>query len=244
VTHTVFAAYFRCPVPRWADEGGSVLSEDDLERHRHDQLVRQILRTPGRAIPLRRLFVMTKYPHDVMVLYAEGYSVTNFLVNRSSRSAFLRFVAAGMRGDWDAAVRDHYGFRNVEELEHAWVQDLWTNPQGAPTQLASTRGPEDPAQRFTVRTTAPPAQPFANGSTVRAQAEYDDGYRSPTAAMPVSQTYNPPPLSRLGAPQFETSTTPTTPGGWSQPPQQPPNPFPPAPPQVRLGAPQLEPGPR
>src|SRR5437764_6725152 len=69
VTHTVFAHYFRTPVPRWADEGGSVLSEDDVERYRHDQLARQILRSPGRAIPLRRLFQMTKYPPDVMVLY-------------------------------------------------------------------------------------------------------------------------------------------------------------------------------
>src|SRR5262249_45251975 len=28
VTHTVFAYHFRCPVPRWADEGGAVLSDD------------------------------------------------------------------------------------------------------------------------------------------------------------------------------------------------------------------------
>ena len=51
VTHTVFAYHFRQPVPRWADEGGAVLSEDDIERNRHDQLVRMILNTPGRAIP-------------------------------------------------------------------------------------------------------------------------------------------------------------------------------------------------
>ncbi len=62
VTHTVFAYYFRQPVPRWADEGGAVLSEDDIERNRHDQLVRQILNTPGRAIPLRRLFSLTQVP--------------------------------------------------------------------------------------------------------------------------------------------------------------------------------------
>src|SRR5947209_3151166 len=49
VTHTVFAHHFRVPVPRWADEGGSVLSEDDPERKRHDLLVRQVLNTPGRA---------------------------------------------------------------------------------------------------------------------------------------------------------------------------------------------------
>ena len=105
VTHTVFAHYYRTPVPRWADEGGSVLSEDDIERNRHDQLVRQILNSPGRAIPLRRLFSLTQYPRDVMVLYAEGYSVTSFLVGQSSRSQFLAFVAQGMRGDWDGAAK-------------------------------------------------------------------------------------------------------------------------------------------
>ena len=103
VTHTVFAYYYRQPVPRWADEGGSVLSEDDLERSRHDRLVREILNTPGRTIPLRRLFTLSHYPRDVMVLYAEGYSVTNYLVSISSRPAFLNFIAQGMRGDWDGA---------------------------------------------------------------------------------------------------------------------------------------------
>jgi hypothetical protein len=42
VTHTVFAYYFRRPVPRWADEGGAVLSEDEVERERHDRLVRTL----------------------------------------------------------------------------------------------------------------------------------------------------------------------------------------------------------
>src|SRR5262249_29222298 len=35
VTHTVFAFYFRRPVPRWADEGGAVLSEDEVELEKH-----------------------------------------------------------------------------------------------------------------------------------------------------------------------------------------------------------------
>ncbi|HZT81177.1 MAG TPA: hypothetical protein VFA26_13175, partial [Gemmataceae bacterium] len=68
VTHTVFAYHFRCPVPRWADEGGSVLSEDELERNRHDLMCRQYLNS-GRAIPLRRLFALRDYPQEVMALY-------------------------------------------------------------------------------------------------------------------------------------------------------------------------------
>src|SRR5260370_3132554 len=67
VTHTVFAYYFRSPVPRWADEGGAGLSEDDVERNRHDMLCRQILNN-GRQIPLPRLFSLTPYPCDVMCL--------------------------------------------------------------------------------------------------------------------------------------------------------------------------------
>ena len=123
VTHTVFAQYFRCPVPRWADEGGAVLSEDDVERSRHDHLVRQILNA-GRAIPLRRLFTLPDYPREVGALYAEGYSVAYFLVGTSGRPAFLAFVAQGMQGDWDAAVRAHYHYQNVEQLEEAWLAYL------------------------------------------------------------------------------------------------------------------------
>src|SRR5207244_7114206 len=79
VTHTVFAHYFGRPVPRWADEGSAVLSEDELERSRHDVMVRQILNS-GRGIALRQLFKLHDYPPEVGALYAEGYSVSNFLV--------------------------------------------------------------------------------------------------------------------------------------------------------------------
>jgi hypothetical protein len=162
VTHTVFAYHFRCPVPRWADEGGSVLSEDDQERNRHESLVRQILNSPGRAIPLKRLFTLTQYPRDVMVLYAEGYSVSNFLVARSSRQEFLNFVADGMRGNWDQAVKAHYGYQNVDELEQAWMTHLRDNRKPAPT-LASGAGRGEArtasASRTAARQTLPPAFP-------------------------------------------------------------------------------------
>ena len=115
----MLAYYFRTPVPRWADKGGSVLSEDDRERAVHEQTVRGILQTPGRAIGLRRLFSLMQYPPDVMVLYAEGYSVVNFLVGQSDRRVFLAFVAQGMQGDWDRALQTHYRYRSVDELEGA-----------------------------------------------------------------------------------------------------------------------------
>src|SRR5262245_25554616 len=142
VTHTVFAHHFRQPVPRWADEGGSVLSEDEPERRNHDLLARQILNSRGRAIPLRRLFALTEYPSDVMALYAEGFSVAEFLVSKKDRYAFLNFVRDGMRMGWDASARRYYGFNSVEELEQAWIKYLCTpKPQAAPASAVALGKP-------------------------------------------------------------------------------------------------------
>ncbi len=240
VTHTVFAHYFRQPVPRWADEGGSVLSEDEQERNHHDSLVRQILNTPGRAIPLRRLFALREYPRDVMVLYAEGYSVTNFLVNQGGRPAFLGFIATGMRGDWDSAVRAYYRYNSIEELERAWVRSL-SQPRPADNQLAGARGrPEgEMTGRVVVRQTVPPAQPLleAPQPIFRGQAPgpddhepaprpYPSAFPAPSAppgwpspAPPAWQPPAPPPAPvQLLAPQFDVAppqTIPRSPVGWS-----------------------------
>ncbi len=123
VTHTVFAHHFRQPVPRWADEGGAVLSENDTERQRHDAMCRQLLNA-GRGFQLRVLFNLREYPSDVMVLYAEGYSITRYLVDLSNRQTFLAFVGHGMQYGWDSAVQTYYRMNSVSELEHAWLEHL------------------------------------------------------------------------------------------------------------------------
>ena len=196
ITHTVFAYYFRQPLPRWADEGGAVLSEDDIERNRHDRLVRSILNTPGRAIPLRRLFSLTQYPPDVMVLYAEGYSVSNFLVASSSRQVFLNFVAQGMRGDWDGAVRTNYGYNSVEELEKAWVESLYKarQPQQPAGDLAGRPAEGRPSEQVVMRQTAPPAPPLleAPRAIVRGQAPDADAYPSDAKGTDAQEWWLPP----------------------------------------------------
>jgi len=123
VTHTVFAFHFGCPVPRWADEGGSVLAEDKQEHQRHDLLVRKIVKDQ-RLIPVRRLLSLREYPSDVMALYSEGYSLTDFLVGKRDRKTFLAFVKQGTEEDWDTALKAHYGYDKVEDLEEAWFAHL------------------------------------------------------------------------------------------------------------------------
>src|SRR5882757_3607942 len=96
VTHTVLANHFGRPVPRWADEGGSVLSENDEERFSHDVRCRELLNA-GRGIRLSVLFRMAEYPRDMIVLYAQGYSVSAYLVERggngvAGRQKLLQFL--------------------------------------------------------------------------------------------------------------------------------------------------------
>ncbi len=139
VTHTVFAGTFGGPMPRWADEGASLLSEDRRETDRHDRIVDDVL-TRGSGLPLGRLFRMEEYPSDpsgLMGFYGQGYSVSRFLIESGGRPRFLRFVrdGSGPTG-WDAAARSHYGIADVQELDRAWRSwhqiALASRPQGAP----------------------------------------------------------------------------------------------------------------
>ena len=212
VTHTVFAYHFRQPVPRWADEGGSVLSEDDQERGRHDKLVRDILNTQSRAIPLRRLFALKEYPRDVMVLYAEGYSVTNFLVSRSNRAAFLNFIADGLRQGWDVAAKSHYGFSNIEELERAWVRSL-SQPRPADTTLTGGTARTDTttmtAGRPTTRQTLPPSVLGTPRPVIRGVSpSSDDPIPQPSAPNWATQSPAPPSGSPFPRPPSVTLGTP------------------------------------
>ena len=119
VTHTIFASYFGGPMPRWADEGASLLSEDDRELRRHDKIALDLLARRG-EIPLARLFAIENYPRDLMSFYGQGYSISRFLIEMGGRPRFLRFVRDGLKNGWDPATRIHYQLANVRELDRAW----------------------------------------------------------------------------------------------------------------------------
>lgn len=195
ITHTVFAYHFKSPVPRWADEGGSVLSEDDAERDRHDKLVRDIL-NKGQQIPARTLLGLKQYPPQVHCLYAQGYSMCDYLVKRSNRQQFLNFVGAGMYYGWDQASKSYFGHNSVEELEGAWLQHLRdTKKQNGALFAANTKpAAKQPAANVTseapvttVRLTVPPAQPLGPQAIVR-------------GAMPSAEKAKWQPSVRLEAP--------------------------------------------
>jgi hypothetical protein len=126
VTHTVFAHHLGRPVPRWADEGGAITTEDAQECDRQVQVVQKAVKA-CRLLPLRRLFAREDYPSDlgaVCTFYGQSYSVSRFLIEAGGRSKFLDFVKRGYQDGWDEAAREVYGYPDVEALERAWLASV------------------------------------------------------------------------------------------------------------------------
>ncbi len=140
ITHMIFASYFRSPVPRWADEGGATSVEHASEKAKHQRMLIQFLQT-GRGIAFAQMFAITEYPRDVMPLYAQGYSLSEYLIETGGRRKFVQFVADGMKSNnWTAAIATHYGFADLGVLQNTWLD--WVK-QGSP-RLAPPQGAVEP----------------------------------------------------------------------------------------------------
>jgi hypothetical protein len=123
VSHTIFASHFRRPLPRWADEGAATLIEHESERRRQRLVLKQVWNT-GRRISMRRLLSIKEYPRDmqqVLTLYAQGYSLADFLVQAGGKANYLSFLDEAHRNGWDKALRRHYKLDSVESLEKRWT---------------------------------------------------------------------------------------------------------------------------
>ena len=115
VTHTIFATYFGRPLPRWADEGACTTVEHESERQKNHRMLMDFLSaSPSRGIPFNRMFTMRKYPHDILPLYAQGYSLAKFLILQKGKRHFLDYVGNGMNYEstghslraWDRATQE------------------------------------------------------------------------------------------------------------------------------------------
>ncbi len=169
ITHVLFAHHFGCPLPRWADEGAAILSEDQTERLRHDSALELILSTPGRFISLDKLFALMDFPSDAAALYAEGYSLTRFLVESKDRAVFLKFVADGMRDGWEKAASRHYGFASTAEMESDWLHSAKKRQLAAqstrsiqPKGVAIQNSPQSP--QFLLQAAMKPTSELDSGS--------------------------------------------------------------------------------
>ncbi len=124
ITHTVFASHFGRPLPRWADEGACTTVEHRSEKLKQEKMLLEFLRSkPTRGIAFNQLFAMKEYPHDVMPLYAQGFSLAKFLIAQGGKRQFVEYVGDGMKwNNWPKATREHYGFQDLSELQLSWLE--------------------------------------------------------------------------------------------------------------------------
>jgi hypothetical protein len=184
ITHTIFASYFRQPLPRWADEGACTTVEHHSEIAKQERMLIDFLKT-GRGIPFKVMFAMKDYPPDVMPLYSQGHSLAQWLIEQRGKKVFLEFITDGLQDEnWERAVRQHYGYSDYYVLQNSWLD--WVKagrPALAPTSAA-------------VASLASHNEPLV----VRGQSPDDDitpirdvpvGHSIPITAIPVAEANSP-----------------------------------------------------
>lgn len=142
ITHTVLATHFRRPLPRWADEGICTTVEHHSEKSKHEKKLIEFLQS-HRGIAMNHLFLMKEYPQDVLPMYAQGYSVCQFLIQQKGPREFIRFLGDYLKEpSWTLNVKRHYGYASLQEFQDYWI--AW---------VASGSGPTDAFAKLTATAT-------------------------------------------------------------------------------------------
>ncbi len=198
ITHMIFASHFRCPLPRWADEGAASSVEHISERDKHHRMLVRFLQT-GRGIAFNRMFAMKEYPRDVMPLYAQGLTLAEFLIQQGGRRKFIEYLDDGMKtGQWSEATRRHYEFADLGTLQNQWV--AWVG-QGLPAIQSPTAGARNtpPTMLADARN---PLRPKPNPIRPASNEQPDSGWYA-VGARPAAKEPQPadPVRSQLARPQ-------------------------------------------
>lgn len=199
VTHTILATHFGRPLPRWADEGICTTVEHPSERRKHEQKLREFLST-RRGIAMNKLFLMTEYPSDVLPMYAQGYSVCQFMIAQQGPRQFVRFLGDYMQHpSWTDNVRKHYGYQSLAELQQSWLAWVAEGSGAVDRFVKQPAGQSDAAQ-------VAASDSGSGDAGIRLAAA--DG-RSPTASGPATRpgaTTTPPPVDQTAAPKQAQAT--------------------------------------
>jgi hypothetical protein len=204
ITHMIFASRFRQPLPRWADEGGATSVEYASERNKYRQMLPTFLRS-GRGIAFNQMFAMMEYPPDYMPLYAQGYSLAEFLIQTKGRQAFVKFLDDGLKSDdWPGAVERQYGVKDLGSLQNTWL--AWVR-QGSP--LAKP-GESRPATLLAADGRRPRPEPNLIYRVRDKQPPMLTGEMTPIRGEPSRSTTSP--ALAVNVPRSEPKTLPAS--GW------------------------------
>lgn len=197
VCHTIFASKFRRPLPRWADEGAATLVEHPSERLRQVDLLNRVF-GKRQQMPLQTLFGIREYPanpEELYTLYAEGYSLAEFLVQRTGaegKRVYLNFLGEALTSGWDTAIEKHYGFASVAELEQHWGKWVMAGSPSLPREAQYAMN-ATPASRGVAASPNQPIRTDATTATVVPTGDVDVVIRSqsPKSWAPLAMITRP-----------------------------------------------------
>jgi hypothetical protein len=140
VMHTILATHFKRPVPRWVDEGIALNAERNANEHeKHQKILIEAL-TSRQGLPFSRMLAMREYPRNVWPLYAQGYSVTRYLVLKGGKQKLIDFINTGLHSTWTEAANRHYESENLLVFQNDWND--WVR-QGSPgRRIAAMPSPQ------------------------------------------------------------------------------------------------------
>jgi hypothetical protein len=140
VSHVVLADLFPTQqIPRWADEGMAVLSEPiEAQAARLADLEGPL--SSGRVFRTGAMLTSPNPDGRFWELYmAQSASLTRFLVQLDSPERFVAFLKAAERLGPEAAIRDAYGFDDLDELHSRWLAHARKGPEAGPADLIAVR---------------------------------------------------------------------------------------------------------
>jgi hypothetical protein len=118
LTHVILSSQFPQGMPIWAHEGIASLADDRARTARRQQILSGFL---ARGFPEIGSVLTAQVIHPTDEAgYAISVSLTEYLLAHGGRQTFLKFVAAGSGGGWDAALDQFYGIRDVKDLQTQW----------------------------------------------------------------------------------------------------------------------------
>ena len=162
----IFAAHCRAGPTR----AGPPSMECPSERAKQCDTLLQVLRT-GRGIPFNQMFAMTDYPHDILPLYAQGYTLAEYSIEHGGRRKYVQFLDDALASNqWSAAVRRHYGAADLGVLQNnwlTWVRSGFPAPPTATPTATTTSAVAANAPRPTTATMATATMAAAATADIR-----------------------------------------------------------------------------
>jgi hypothetical protein len=125
MVHVILATRYPHPnrLPTWLEEGIACRYDSDKRQAVRHRIIKWLAHT-GNWSPLRQVLDGANISASDQESYAVCVTLTDMLLARGGKQTLLAFGQSGLQLGWDRALSQHYGIKDVAELQSHWQQ--WT----------------------------------------------------------------------------------------------------------------------